>query len=187
MITKRDQTILNFLEDFHIATTHQIHRVFFTDVSYRYVAKRLEYLATEGHIKRTKSTIDNCFAYYVTKKPIQIHHDIIRSELFSHLNSKYQVLQWENEYPFQNIRADAFCYVNDHGIVFPCFIEVHLSNKFDFEKYLLLSQQNDLKAVFGLNPRVIIVTDRDILIPKSGSIKFKVVGLDMSGLDSLFR
>lgn len=186
MITKRDQDIINLLEDFHIATTNQIHRLYFQTISYRYVAKRLEYLYSQNYIKRTKSTIDNCFAYYLDKKPTQIHHDLIRSELYSHIKNKYNVLEWGNETTIENIRPDALCYINDNGIVFPILVEIHLSNKFNFDKYINLAQNNDLKLIFGIMPRVLICTDRGITIPNA-RIKFKVVNVDMKGLDTLFK
>lgn len=186
LITKRDQDIINLLDDFHIATTNQIHRLFFQNTSYRYTTKRLEYLFNQNYIKRTKSTIDNCFAYYTDKKPIQIHHDLIRSEIYSRIKIKYDLLEWSNEFTIESIRPDALCYIKDNGIIFPLLVEVHLSNKFNFDKYLYLIKNNDLKQIFGLMPRVLIVTDRDIKIPSMG-IKFKVVDLDMKGLDSLFR
>jgi hypothetical protein len=175
------------LEDFHIATTNQIHRLFFPDTSYRYVAKRLEYLSSQGYIKRAKSTIDNCFAYYSDKKPVQVHHDLIRSELYSHMKTKLNMLEWHNEFVIEDIRPDALTYIDDNGIVFPVLIEVHLSNKFNFDKYISLVQKNDLKAIFGLMPRVIICTDREVTISKNIGLKFKVVGFDMSGLESLFK
>lgn len=185
MITKRDQDIYNYLEDFHIATSKQLHRLFFSNTSERYSRKRLQYLTETGFIKQTKSTIDNCFAYYI-KKPVQIHHDLIRSELFVSMNEKYKILSWHNEMTVENIRPDAMAFIDDHGIEFPVFIEVHLSNKFDFDKYENLIKKTDLRALFGIMPRVVICTDRHVTVPKI-NLKFVIVGIDMQGLDSLFK
>ncbi|EPR12349.1 hypothetical protein [Ruminiclostridium papyrosolvens] len=188
MITKRDQTVLNFIEDFHIATAKQIYQIFFNKTSYRYCNNRLLYLYNQGFIKRSRSTIDNGFAYYINKKPIQVHHDLIRSGIYVLLNQHYSVEAWQNEYIIENIRPDAFCLVNDHDIVFPCFIEVHLNNKFNFEKYQALIKNADLKAIFKLMPRVVIVTDRDIVAPTNIGIKFKIVNYETTtGIDNLFR
>lgn len=187
MITKRDQDILNFIEDFKIATTEQIHRIFFKDVSYRYCAKRLEYLLEIGEVKKTRSTIDNCNAYYLSNKPVQLHHNIIRAELYSFIINTYQIMEWHNEYSFLTIRPDAFAYISDHDIIFPIFIEIHLGNSFNFDKYSILFKENDLKTLFGIMPRVLICTDRNISLPKTSPIKYKVVEVDMKGLDSLFR
>jgi hypothetical protein len=61
MITKRDQDVLNFLEDFHIATSGQIQGLFFPD-TYRYCMKKLSDLCEEGFLRHTISTINNCRA-----------------------------------------------------------------------------------------------------------------------------
>lgn len=77
-------------------------------------------------------------------------------------------------------------FIDDHGIEFPVFIEVHLSNKFDFDKYENLIKKTDLRALFGIMPRVVICTDRHVTVPKI-NLKFVIVGIDMQGLDSLFK
>ena len=84
MITQRDQDILNFLEDFHAATTSQLQRLFFNGTSYRYSCKRLQYLYEQGFLKRMRSTISNEYAYYLKKPSMfqQIHHDLLRTELY---------------------------------------------------------------------------------------------------------
>jgi hypothetical protein len=183
MITKRDQDVINFIEEFHIATSGQISRLFFSG-KYRYCMKRLQYMRDSGFIKPAKSTIDNCRAYYINKKSLlqQIHHDLIRAELYTAIRSRYDLLIWENEATIEHIRPDALCYIKHSGIVFPLIIEVHLNNKFDFDKY----KNIDFRTLFGLMPRVIICTDREVKLPVS-AVKFKVVGLDMSGLDTLLK
>jgi hypothetical protein len=181
MITKRDQDIINFLEDFHIATSGQIRRLFFPKISYQYTCKRLQYLFDNLYVKRTRSTIDNSYAYYADRKPAQLHHDLIRAELHTSIKSKYDLLEWHNEAAVGDIRPDALCYIKHSGIVFPVLVEVHLSNGFNFEKYKM-----DFIPYLGVNPRVLVCTDRPPKLPQIG-IKFKVVGLDMSGLDALFK
>jgi hypothetical protein len=194
MITQNDQSMFNFVDDFHAATTSQLRRLFFKKSSYQYTCKRIKYLADNGYIKQTKSTLDNGYAYYNGTKPVQLHHDLIRAELFVSLKDKYKVLAWNNEEKVKNIRPDAtayvnnsaFTYIDDHGIVFPVFIEIHLNNHFNFDKYKELIRTTNLKELYGIMPRVIICTDRQVTVPNIG-IKFKVIGLDMSGLDTLFK
>jgi hypothetical protein len=180
MITKRDQNVINFLEEFHAATSKQIHRLFYK-TSGQYSRIRLKYLCDENIIRRAKSTIDNSYAYYIGNKPPQLHHDLIRSELYTAIKNKHDLLEWHNEATVGNIRPDALAYIKNAGIVFPIMAEVHLSNKFDFDKYKM-----DFKPLFGINPRVIICTDREVKLPVL-PVKFKVVGLDMSGLDTLLK
>ena len=186
MITKRDQDILNFIQEFHVATTNQIHKLFFAPSNYRYCTQRLKFLTDSSHIKKTRSTIDNCNAYYIDRKPAQVHHDLIRTELYTNMKQRYKILEWHNEMTVGNIRPDAFAYINDYGIVFPVFIEIHLNNKFDFDKYMEFVKNNDLRSMFGIIPRVIICTDRQVTIPNIG-IRFKVIGIDMSGLELIFK
>lgn len=188
MVTKRDQDVFNFLEKFHTVTSNQLHELFFKNTSYRYSRKRLQYLFEQGFIKRIRSTIDNSFAYYLEKKSLlqQIHHDLIRAEVYVNINRLYNILEWTNETTIDHIRPEAVTYIDNHGIVFPVFLEVHLSNQFDFDKYKSFVKNNDLKAMFGIMPRVIICTDRQVTVPNMG-IRFKVIGLDMSGLNTLFK
>lgn len=195
MMKKRDQDIINFLDEFHIATTNQIQKLFFPK-SYRYCRNRICYLRDELKvIKECKSTICNGFAYYTEKKPVQTHHDLLRTELFVNLNQRYKVLDWINENPVVNIRPDATAYINksaftfidNHGIAFPIFIEIHLNNKFNFDKYKTLLQKTDLISMYGMMPRVIICTDRKVVIPQGMGIKFKIVDVEMKGLDSIFK
>lgn len=185
MITQRDQTVLNFIEDFRAATSGQICRLFFPG-KYRYCMKRLEKLCKDGHISRTISTINNCHAYYIGKRPAQLHHDLIRAELFVCMSEHYKVLSWLNEEPVKNIRPDALALVEHRGITYPLFIEIHLNNKFDFEKYENLIRTTDLRQSFGMTPRLIICTDRRTAIPNIG-LRIKIIGLDMSGIDALFK
>jgi len=176
MITRRDQDILNAIETFHVLTVSQIHRLFFHLVSPRYTRRRLKYLADQGYIKRTRSTIDNSYAYYIDKKSLlqQIHHDLIRAELYVTLKQRYDVLEWHNEYTIDHIRPDALAYIK-HGTVHPVLVEVHLSNQFNFDKYKM-----DFMPIFGVKPTIIICTDRHINIPSTQ--KFRIVGIDYTGV-----
>lgn len=186
MLMPRDIKLINFLEDFHIATSGQLHRLFFPDSSIRYSSKRLKYLFAQGYIKRTRSTLTSGYAYFANKRPEQVHHDLLRVELFLGLKKLYSVPQWGNEKTVGGIRPDAVAVVVDHDVKFPVFIEIHLNNHFNFDKYKEMEKNVDLKAVFGLMPRVIICTDRQVTIPAM-PVKFKVVGLDMKGLESIFK
>ncbi len=183
MITTRDQNILNFLEEFHVATSSQIHRLYFAETITRNSRSRLQKLTEQGFVKRTRSTINNDFAYYLERKSLlqQLHHDLIRAELYATMKQIYEILEWHNEFTIDHIRPDALTYIRNKGVVYPVLVEVHLSNQFDFDKYKM-----DFLPVFGVRPIVIICTDRPLKLPQIG-VKFKIVGLDMSGLDTLFR
>jgi len=176
MITQRDQDILNFLEDFHAATTSQLQRLFFNGTSYRYSCKRLQYLYEQGFLKRMRSTISNEYAYYFKKPSMlqQIHHDLIRAELYVNIKERYKLLEWNNEMSVANIRPDALAYI-EYGL--PLMIEVHLSNRFNFDKY-----NQDFIPLFGIQPRIIVVTDKKINIPDR---KYRIVKTDMQGIDKI--
>jgi hypothetical protein len=176
-----------------VATTKQIYKMFYP--SLRTAQADLSKLNKNGFIKQTRSTIDNCFAYYISQKPVQIHHDLIRTELFINLRDKYQIVDWKNELPIFNIRPDAtvhfkntyFSYINDNDIIFPLFIEIHLNNKFNFTKYQELVKNNDFKLLFKYAPRVLICTDRELKVPQNIGIRFRIVNYEtMQGLDSIF-
>jgi hypothetical protein len=182
MITRRDQDIFNFIEDFHVATCSQIQQLFFPRISKRYAQKRMQYLYDQGFLKRTRSTINNDYAYYIEKKSLlqQVHHDLIRAELYVQMHERYDVLEWHNEFAIDHIRPDALTYIKHKGVVYPVLIEIHLSKQFNFEKYRI-----DLVSLFGVRPTVLICTDRQVTIQPVGQ-KFKVIGLDMVGLNTLF-
>lgn len=186
MITKKDQDLYNFLEDFHIADSKHLKQIFFENKSNQYACGRLKYLSDQGFIKRTKSTISNGYAYFTSKKPEQIHHDLLRVKIFTTLRRLYTISEWGNEVTIGNIRPDAVAFINNNNIAFPVLAEVHLSNRFNFDKYIEFVKSNDIKSMFGVAPRVLIFTDRKVTIPNIG-IKFKVIKLDMSGLDTLFK
>jgi hypothetical protein len=184
MIMPRDQNIFNFLDDFHIATMKQIQRLFFNNTSYRFAADRIKYLCEHEHIKRIMSTIDKSYAYFTDKKPLQVHHNLIRAELYSHLLNRYHVTGWRNEYTINDVRPDALCFIEHFGIEFPILVEIHLTNRFNFEKY----KDKDFKPYLGaIIPRVLICTDRQVTLPPYKSVKFKVVGVDMVGLENLLK
>ena len=176
MITQRDQDILNFIEDFHAATTSQLYRLFFQGTSYRYSCKRLQYLYEQGFLKRMRSTISNEYAYYLKKPSMlpQIHHDLIRAELYVNIKERYKLLEWNNEMSVANIRPDALAYI-EYGL--PLMIEVHLSNRFNFDKY-----NQDFIPLFGIQPRIIVVTDKKINPPDS---RYRIVKTDMQGIDKI--
>ncbi len=195
MITKRDQDIYNFLDrkenggmGFHHASTSQLNRLFFPGTSDRYCRKRLQYLYECGYLKRTRSTLGNDYAYFIEKKSLlqQVHHDLIRTEIYAAIQSRFKILEWHNEFSIEHIRSDAFCYISNGGIGYPIFIEIHLNNNFNFDKYKEFAKQ-DLKAIFGVLPRVIICTDRQVTITQNSGIKYRVIDFTMKGLESLFK
>jgi hypothetical protein len=191
MLMQRDQLIINGLEDFHVMTSKQITELYFPETSYRFAATRIKYMFEQKWIKQTVSTIDKCFAYYVENKPAQIHHDLIRAEIYTKLQAVYQVIGWKNEQTILDIRPDAFALISDSGIEFPVMIEIHLSYTFDFNKYA----NKDFSAYMGGKiPRVIICTDKTITLPSFKNVKFKAVGIEVTshglavnGLESIFK
>jgi hypothetical protein len=186
MLMVRDQNLFDSLIEFHIMTTSQIHKLYYSNTCLRTAQRRLSVLHERGYLKRILSTISNEHAYYLDKRPVQIHHDLIRSELYANMKTKFKVLEWGNEVTIENIRPDALVYVEDHGIPFPLFVEIHLNNKFNFDKYRELTKSHDLRALFGILPRIIICTDRELTIQNVG-LKVKIIDLSMKGLDNLFK
>jgi hypothetical protein len=198
MIVQTEQDLLNFLEMFHIGTSSQLHKLFWPQTSLRYCNDRLLYHYKQQNLNRCRSTISNGYAYYINKKPVQVSHDLYRTEVFTAIKQRYEILDWSNEYTVNHIRPDArtnivnqtMAFINDHETIFTVFIEIHLSNKFNFQKYIDFANSTNLKLKYGLPPRVLIVTDREVKIPNEAlniGFKFKVVGAeDMKGIDRIF-
>ena len=109
---------------------------FFNNSSYRYSRMRLQYLSKEQYIRKTRSTITNGYAYYVEQKPYQIHHDLLRTEIYLNIKKEYEIINWQNEVPIADIRPDAFAYINNNGIIYPTFVEIHLNKNFNFNKVI---------------------------------------------------
>lgn len=198
MLTKRDRQLMIFLEDYGAAETKHLIQLFFPNVSGRRARQRLTALTEQGHIKRQRSNINSDYVYYLDKKPQQLEHTLIRVDVLCRLKALYTVLRHIPEFSIGECRADAYIELQKGGGIsseqhysikvaeqkYNFFLEVQLSNRFNQSKYENLYNsglwQNELPAF----PRILVVSDRSILI-KPSDIIFVVIKSDLTELPQI--
>lgn len=185
MLTDRDNAVISFLDDFEVATTSQLHNMFFSNVSLRYCQVRLNKLVEYKELKRVRTHIDQEYLYCVDI-PKQLKHFFIRTNLYFECLKYYTVDQWVNRLQIGKVMPDGYCQLVDHNICFGLFIEVHRSNNiFNQTKYENLYLSGLWKERFNSFPRVLVVTDKNIKLAPS-KIKFRVIDINFNGLDKIF-
>lgn len=177
MLTRRDLDIINFLEEYRVASTSTLTAMFFP--SLRSCQIRLKTLAVNQKIKRARLTMNHDYIYY-TKKPYGVMHDLLCTEFCRELMSRATVLQCVIEKQLGKIRPDAviaFKYNNKQCLG---LLEVEISHKgFDFEKYENFYRTGAYKDFFPVMPTVYVVC-KNAKLPKSTQIKYVTIKTDMS-------
>lgn len=176
MITERDYKVVEFLDTYKIASTNTITKLFYP--STRVAQNRLTELVEHKLIKRERLSVTNHYTYY-TRKPKQLRHALAITDFYRELANISKVHMFINECKFNNIIPDAifgynFCGEDKLGI-----LEVELSNKtFDFSKYSDKNLFND----FGVQPVIILNTDKKIKPPKGLPYRVDIVNLKYQDL-----
>lgn len=177
ILTRRDLDIINFLEEYRIASTSTLQYLFFP--SLRSCQIRLKTLYENKKINRARLTMNNDYIYYV-KKPYGITHDLLVTEFYRELMKNSTVLNWAIQRKIGNIIPDAiFAFkIGDRqrlGV-----LEVEISHKgFDFEKYETMYRTGAYKEFFPIFPTVYVV-GKNIKTPKISQIKYVVIKTDLS-------
>lgn len=177
MLTRRDLDIINFLEEYKIASTTTLTAFFFP--SLRSCQIRLKTLTVNGRLKRARLTMNHDYIYYV-KKPYNVMHKLLATEFYRELYSCSNVLSFVVEKGLGKIRPDAiFGYVDGKNTRLG-MLEIEISHKgFDFEKYENFYRTAAYKEFFPIMPTVYIVC-KNIKIPKSSQVKYVTIKTDMS-------
>lgn len=175
MLTRRDLDIINFLEEFRIASTSTLKELFFP--SLRSCQIRLKTLCDNQKIKRARLTMNHDYIYYV-KKPYGVMHDLLCTEFYRELMSHSTVLQCAIDRQVGKIRPDAiFAFKIGDKQCLGC-LEVEISHKgFDFDKYENFYRTGAYKEHFPIMPTVYIVGK---VKPPKSLIRYIVIKPDMS-------
>jgi hypothetical protein len=177
MLTRRDLDILNFIEEYRIASTTTLTALFFP--SLRSCQLRLRTLAVNGKVKRARLTMNHDYIYYV-KKPGNFMHDLLVTEFYRELSQRSKILNFVSEKGLGKIRPDAIFGFEFEGKQRLGLLEVEISHKgFDFEKYEEFYRTVAYKEWFPIMPTVYIV-GRNIKPPKTTQIKYVTIITDMS-------
>lgn len=151
-MTARDKEIIEFLSKCPCSSC-AINKIFFPGKSMRMTNKRLKTLHDYGHLKRVRETTWDNYFYYVQRKPVQLqHYDYIARAYFWIIKQGYEVLGFEVQKQFGNIRPDLLVDIRKEGKsgLLPVEIELNLYNldhkvklyeNSGFEKLVLFSNQ----------------------------------------------
>lgn len=181
MITKRDRTVIEWLEKFGVAKTDTIAEIFYPNI--KVARRRLKAIYDANLLKREREHFTSQY-YYYTKKPQQLYHKILLTDFYKDLNKKVNIKLFENEYVCEDIRADGLVAYEINNETYIAFVEIQISNQpLDIAKYDRLYRSGKYKLHFKTNnfPLVIAITNKNN-IPKTN---FKIIRIneDMSNLD----
>jgi hypothetical protein len=177
MLTRRDLDIINFLEEYRIASTTTLQSLYFP--SLRSCQIRLRTLVNSGKVKRARLTMNHDYIYYV-KKPGNYMHDLLVTEFYRCLSQRCKILNFVPEKSLGKIRPDAIFAVEYEGRQKLGLLEVEISHKgFDFEKYEEFYRTAAFKGFFPVMPTVYVIC-RSTKLPKQSQVKYVTIKTDMS-------
>ncbi|NLY46814.1 MAG: hypothetical protein GX053_12635 [Tissierella sp.] len=180
-ITERDRKVLDFIENFKIATTDTIQELFYP--SLKVAQRRLKLLHDNKYIKRDREHFTSQFYYYI-RKPKQLKHSLLLTDFYRELNKTSSIELFKNEFIIEDLRSDGFVAYELKGKKDIAFVEVEISNKgFDIEKYERLYKSMKWRKLFPKFPTIIAITDKPL---PSTRLKVIQVNEDMSNLKEVF-
>ena len=178
MLTKRDNAIIRFVEDFGAASRSQIERLFFTGQKYqRIIANRRlrEIVNQTDYVKRSKEPYTGQYIYHLAGLK-QLQHRLLRTEFYLRLKEQGGLIKtFACEYAVDGLRADAYCVYEIGGKRYYFALEVqNEQNRPNIGKYIALHDSEVWP--WKVFPRVVIITDRKIEV----KTEFAVIILDTS-------
>jgi len=177
MLTRRDLDIINFLEEYKIASTSTLTAIFFPSLST--CQKRMRILTDNNRVKRARLTMNHDYIYYV-KKPHKVMHDLLVTEFYRELSQRSKILNFVVEKGLGRIRPDAIFGFNLGEIQRLGLLEVEISHKgFDYEKYENFYCSGAYKEWFPIMPMVYIVCN-SVKLPRNTSINYVTIKTDFS-------
>lgn len=179
MVTRRDETVLEFLYKFKAANTKTIATLFYP--SLRVTQKRMMALSKHNLVVREKLIYNNEYVYYL-KKTSQLRHNVFLSTFYCKLKQISTIHYFYVEPEISNIRPDALIAftLNGGNQIQIAFLEIELSNKgINIAKFERLYTSGDYKKHFPKFPKLIIITNKKI--PKT-DLDITIVDLDMKDI-----
>lgn len=176
MLTTRDRDIMDFLDEYKIASTSTIAELFFPSIEACY--KRLQVLIKNKAVKRIRDSINNEYLYYHKKLPRQLKHSLLVTDFYRELHKKAEVFSFKIEPTLDNIRPDAMFAYRYKGKNYLGLLEVEISNKgFNYGKYESFYKNGIYKNHFPVMPNVFVVGDR-VKIPNECRAKYNIIKIN---------
>lgn len=158
-LTDRDKQIISFLRKYKCANTQTLAKLFFT--SRTLAERRLKKLVESGHIRRWREDILHSYTFYIGKRPTNIVHSSMISEIYAELMTKYQVVKIEREYEIRYgsnmVRTDLMAVLRINGKLQPILVECDLNRcmKYKYDSYI---NENYYQQKFGVKPMIISIS-----------------------------
>lgn len=170
MLTTRDNDVVEFLNEYKIASTDTISEILFPSLSA--CQKRLKVLSDNQKVFRMRDSINQQYLYY-TKKPKQLKHSLLVTDFYRELSKRAYVRSFIIERQFDYIRPDSVFAYNGYL----AFLEVEISHKgLDIVKYERFKNSLDYKKFFPVFPKIFVVTDK----PKENNLSIEFIPTDFS-------
>lgn len=179
MITTRDRSIVDFLDEYKIASTSTIAELFFPSRIAAY--KRLQVLSEDKVVRRMRDSINNEYLYF-KKLPRQLKHSLLVSDFYRELHKKCEVISFKIEPVMGDIRPDAVFGYKYRGKTMMGLLEVEISHKgFNYAKYERFYSSGVYKNFLPIMPTVFVVGD-NIKLPNDIKVQYKIVKTDFNNL-----
>lgn len=179
MITTRDMQIVDFLEEYKIASTSTIAELFFPSKIAAY--KRLQVLSKNNIVKRMRDSINNEYLYY-KKIPKQLKHSLLVSDFYRELHKNVEIISFKIEPVLGDIRPDAVFGYKYNGNINIGLLEVEISRKgFNYAKYERFYSSELYKKYLPVMPVVFVVGD-NIKLPEECKVKYVIIKTDFSNM-----
>lgn len=170
VMSENDIKVVNFIEDYKVATTDTISQLFYS--SLRYGQYRLKLMYDNKVLKRDREHFTNQYYYYI-RKPRQLRHSLLLTDFYREMNKVATIERFKKEFAIDRLRADgliAYEYKSNHYLA---FIEIQIANMpLDISKYEKLYNNGKYKIFFGnVFPQIIAITNKKTPKTKLSIIK----------------
>ncbi len=180
ILTDRDNKIIEFINDFKVATTSTIANMFFP--SLRTAQRRLKYLAEHGYIKAYQEHITLEKIYYIKKKPSQLKHSLILSSFIAELKkANIETLKYKVQFKLCNTIPDCLLVLSYNNKNYIYLVEVENAKAFNVKKYEDLYYSRAYKDILPTFPSIIVISNRTV--KKSNKFDVIDIKLDFSNID----
>jgi len=176
MMTTRDKQILDFLDEYKIASTSTIATLFFPSRIAAY--KRLQILSKSHLVKRMRDSVNNEYLYF-KKMPKQLKHSLLVTDFYRELHKYTEVLNFKIEPLLGDIRPDAIFGYKHRGKTNIGLLEVEISNKgFNYAKYERFYNAELYKQFLPIMP-IVFVVGNNIKLPMDSRVDYRVLKTDL--------